>query len=81
MAITASEARKNPFPRIEQVNDDRTPVEITSGRGDAVLIGKPEPLRRPLVGTWSRRIGEEHRLVYLVDGDDVVILQARYHDR
>lgn len=35
----------------------------------------------PSVGTWSRRIGEEHRLVYLVDGDDVVILQARYHDR
>mgnify|MGYP002754717996 CR=1 FL=1 len=32
-------------------------------------IGKP----------WSRRITEEHRLVYLVDGDDLVILQARYH--
>jgi antitoxin YefM len=39
MAITASEARKNLFPLIEQVNDDRTPVEITSKRGDAVLIG------------------------------------------
>ena len=39
MAITASEARKNLFPLIEQVNDDRTPVEITSRRGDAVLIG------------------------------------------
>lgn len=38
MAITASEARKNPFPLIEQVNDDHTPVEITSKRGDAVLI-------------------------------------------
>jgi len=32
-----------------------------------------------LTGTWSRRISEEHRLVYLVDGDDIVILQARYH--
>jgi toxin YoeB len=42
-------------------------------------IGKPEPLRHALTGTWSRRISEEHRLVYLVDGDDVVILQARYH--
>lgn len=41
-------------------------------------IGKPEPLRL-LAGTWSRRITEEHRLVYLVDGDDLVILQARYH--
>jgi len=39
MAITASEARKNLFPLIEQVNEDRTPVEITSKRGHAVLIG------------------------------------------
>ncbi|HEU5353261.1 MAG TPA: Txe/YoeB family addiction module toxin [Actinocrinis sp.] len=42
-------------------------------------IGKPEQLRHVLSGAWSRRITEEHRLVYLVDGDDVVILQARYH--
>lgn len=42
-------------------------------------IGKPEPLRHALAGAWSRRIDEVHRLVYLVDGDDVVILQARYH--
>jgi antitoxin YefM len=39
MAITASEARKNLFPLIEQVNEDRTPVEITSKRVDAVPIG------------------------------------------
>ena len=38
MAITASEARKNLFPLIEQVNQDRTPIEITSRRGDAVLM-------------------------------------------
>lgn len=38
MAITASEARKHLFPLIEQVNQDRAPVEITSKRGDAVLI-------------------------------------------
>ena len=38
MAITASEARKNLFPLIEQVNNDRTPIEITSKRGDAVLM-------------------------------------------
>ena len=38
MAITASEARKNLFPLIEQVNADRTPVEITSKRGDAILM-------------------------------------------
>lgn len=44
-------------------------------------IGKPEPLRHAFAGAWSRRISEEHRLVYLVDGDDLVILQARYHYR
>ena len=42
-------------------------------------IGKPEPLRHMLAGAWSRRITEEHRLVYLVDGDDLVVLQARFH--
>ena len=44
-------------------------------------IGKPEQLKHALAGTWSRRITDEHRLVYLVDGDDVVILQARFHYR
>ena len=38
MAITASEARKNLFPLIKQVNEDRAPVEITSKAGDAVLM-------------------------------------------
>jgi len=42
-------------------------------------IGKPEPLRHVLAGCWSRRIDDEHRLVYLVDRDDIVVLQARYH--
>jgi len=166
VAITASEARKRLFPLIEQVNSDHEPIEITSRRGDAVLvsradwealnetatllrvpanakwlleslaearagvreehtldrgwvrlvftshgwedyvwwqkndrailkrinrpiddalrdpttgIGKPEPLRHVLSGCWSRRIDEEHRLVYLVDGEDLVVLQARYH--
>ena len=44
-------------------------------------IGKPEQLRHAFAGSWSRRIGDEHRLVYLVDGDEVVIMQARYHYR
>ena len=42
-------------------------------------LGKSEQLRHALAGAWSRRIDEEHRLVYLVDGDDLVLLQARYH--
>lgn len=42
-------------------------------------IGKSEPLKYGLAGAWSRRITEEHRLVYRVIGDDLQILQARYH--
>lgn len=42
-------------------------------------VGKPEPLKHLLAGAWSRRITEEHRLVYLIDDEDVVILQARFH--
>ncbi len=42
-------------------------------------IGKPEPLPHLLAGAWSRRISEEYRLVYLVDGDDLVVLLARFH--
>ena len=41
--------------------------------------GKPEPLRHALGGCWSRRISEEHRLVYKVEDDAVLIAQARYH--
>ncbi|MEO3871915.1 Txe/YoeB family addiction module toxin [Nonomuraea sp. B12E4] len=42
-------------------------------------IGKPEPLKYGLAGAWSRRITDEHRLVYLAVDDEIVILQARYH--
>jgi toxin YoeB len=42
-------------------------------------IGKPEPLRFHFQGCWSRRITEEHRLVYLVRLERVSFLQARYH--
>jgi len=42
-------------------------------------IGKPEQRRHALAGAWSRRINEEHRLVHLVEGDDIVIVQAGYH--
>ncbi len=42
MAITASEARRSLFPLIQAVNDDRTPVEITSRRGNAVLMAKDD---------------------------------------
>lgn len=52
---------------------------------DAVLrdpfsgIGKPEPLKYLAAGAWSRRLTQEHRLVYLVSNDRIDFLQARYH--
>jgi toxin YoeB len=41
--------------------------------------GKPEPLKGSLSGWWSRRIDREHRLVYRVEGEDLLIAQCRYH--
>jgi toxin YoeB len=42
-------------------------------------IGKPEPLRHLGAGVWSRRLTQEHRVVYLVRQDRIDFLQARYH--
>jgi toxin YoeB len=42
-------------------------------------IGKPEKLVANLSGYWSRRITDEHRLVYKVDGDNLYLAAARYH--
>ncbi len=42
-------------------------------------IGKPEPLRHALAGYWSRRITEEHRMVYKPERDALLIAQLRYH--
>lgn len=42
-------------------------------------IGKPEPLKGDLKGWWSRRITQEHRLVYRVEGQVFIIMQCRFH--
>jgi toxin YoeB len=42
-------------------------------------IGKPEPLKYLAAGTWSRRLTQEHRIVYLVNDKRIDFLQARYH--
>jgi toxin YoeB len=42
-------------------------------------IGKPEPLKQDLKGLWSRRITAEHRLVYRVMADRIMVMQCRYH--
>jgi len=48
-------------------------------RSPFVGIGKPEPLRGPLSGWWSRRIDREHRMVYREGEDGLLIAQLRYH--
>ena len=42
-------------------------------------IGKPEPLKGELSGYWSRRIDDQHRLVYRADDNEIKVLKARYH--
>lgn len=42
-------------------------------------FGKPEPLKFDLAGKWSRRINDEHRLVYEIKDNELVIFQSRYH--
>ena len=67
------------------VRSDRTVALRVLDLVEAVLrepfdgIGKPEPLRFYLEGCWSRRITQEHRLVYRVSADRIDFLQARYH--
>jgi len=48
-------------------------------RDPFVGIGKPEPLKYLLAGMWSRRLTQEHRIVYLVSEERIDFLQARYH--
>ena len=42
-------------------------------------LGKPEPLKHELSGYWSRRINEEHRLVYQVTEEEIIIIACKYH--
>jgi toxin YoeB len=63
--------RKKAIRVLELIEDVR--------RDPFVGKGKPEPLRRELTGCWSRRIDQEHRLVYQVKEDAIRILACRYH--
>ena len=49
------------------------------GRNPFTGIGKPEPLKHYLKGLWSRRITDEHRLVYKVTDEEITIYSCRYH--
>ncbi len=67
-----------------QKQDSKTLLKINELIRDTIRspfsgIGKPEPLRGNLKGWWSRRIAADHRLVYRVEGDVLVIMQCRFH--
>jgi toxin YoeB len=64
---------------------DRKMVERINSLIKAVMrepfsgIGKPEPLKHALSGYWSRRITDEHRMVYRIENDALLLAQLRYH--
>lgn len=66
-----------------QVQDRKMLKRINTLIADAVRngnegIGKPEPLKHDFHGYWSRRINDEHRLIYKIEDDSVLIAQCRY---
>lgn len=67
--------QKNDKKILKKVNTLIKEIERTPYEGS----GKPEALKYDLIGWWSRRINIEHRLVYKVEEDAVIILQYRYH--
>jgi toxin YoeB len=66
---------KNDKKLFEQIH--RLIVETAKNPFDG--IGKPEPLKNDLKGYWSKRINDEHRLVYKVNETQIIILACKYH--
>ena len=67
-----------------QVNDRKIMKKVNELIKDTMRhpfegLGKPEMLKENLAGCWSRRIDQEHRLVYKVSDDNIYVLQCRYH--
>jgi len=56
-----------------------SPLIVETLREPFAGIGKPEPLKHELKGCWSRRINDEHRRVYKVTDESLIILSCRYH--
>jgi toxin YoeB len=61
---------------LNKVNELIKNCERTPSSG----LGKPEPLKDNLKGFWSRRIDKEHRLVYKIEGETLLIAQCRFHN-
>jgi len=60
---------------LKKINELIKDIQRTPYEG----LGKPEPLKYDLAGLWSRRIDREHRLVYQVNENDILIFSCRYH--
>ncbi|PPK68161.1 Txe/YoeB family addiction module toxin [Actinokineospora auranticolor] len=60
---------------LKRINDLIKDISRNGNEG----IGKPEPLKHGFQGYWSRRITDEHRLVYKVAGDEIRIAACRFH--
>jgi len=67
--------QKNDKRMVRRINDLIKDIQREPFDG----IGKPEPLKHQLQGLWSRRIDEEHRLVYEIAEDELRIIACRYH--
>jgi len=67
--------QKNDRKMIERINKLIQEVKREPFSG----LGKPEQLKHALSGFWSRRITDEHRMVYRVEGDALLLAQLRYH--
>lgn len=68
------------WDRNDKRTRDRINILVESVATDPFRgIGKPEALRQNLRGYWSRRITAEHRLVYRVEADKVIVVQCRFH--
>ena len=60
---------------LKKINQLLKDIDRNGNKG----LGKPEPLKHELQGYWSRRITDEHRLVYRIDDDMIHIIHCRFH--
>ena len=66
---------KNDKQKLKRINELLKDISRNPYEG----IGKPEPLKFNYAGFWSRRIDEEHRLIYRVEDDEIQIVKCRFH--
>ena len=67
--------QKNDKQKINKINELLKDISRSPYEG----IGKPEDLKFNYAGYWSRRIDEEHRLIYKVEQDEIIIYKCRFH--